>query len=62
MGDFHGTAELVVAVVKEFYVNVKEVRNNVVQLREILVAFDSTSINAYYETIPIDNDEFTEYR
>lgn len=47
----------VVAIVKEFYANAKEARNNVVQVRGKSVALDSSSINAYYKTVPIDNDQ-----
>lgn len=40
----------VVAVVKEFYANAKEAKNNVVVVRGKSVAFNSTSINAYYQS------------
>lgn len=52
----------VVAIVKEFYANAKEARNNVVQIRGKSGAFDRASINAYYRTVAIDDDEFIEYR
>lgn len=53
---------VVVAIVEEFYANGKEARNNVVQVRGKSVAFNNVSINAYYQTVPMDHDEYTAYK
>lgn len=52
-----------VAIIKEFYTNTKEAQGHVMQVWGKVVSFDKVSINAYYRTRDMeDNDEFTEYR
>lgn len=52
----------VFSIVKEFYVNAKEIEGRVVQVKGKMVSYDKSSFNAYYRTPDIQgDDEFTEY-
>lgn len=52
----------VMSIVKEFYVNVKEAWNHVVQVRCKAVSFDKASIKAYYNIEDMsDDDDLSEY-
>lgn len=52
----------VVSIVKEFYANVKEARDSVVQVRGKPVSFDPESINSYYQLEGVVTDDgFTQY-
>lgn len=47
----------VVSIVKEFYVNAKEARHHVVQVRGNPVSFDKASINVYYNIADMEDDD-----
>lgn len=48
-------------MVKELYANVKDIQNNVVQVRGRSVPLPSNAMNAYYHILNIQGDEYLTY-